>query len=298
MKEKFRDVRFRGDTQVYLANILEIINKYQKMGYRMTLRQLYYQLVAAGMVENKTKEYDKLSRNLTNARMGGYVDWQAIEDRVRIPIMHAEFENIAELVEAACASYRLPRWRDQDYYIELWTEKDAISSILKPLAMEYHIHLIVNRGYSSASAMYDASYRFRTPEAEDKHCTILYLGDFDPSGLDMDRDIKSRLYEFGVEVDYIRIGLTWEQIQEHKPPLNPAKLQDPRAGNYVAQYGESSWEVDALPPEVLHEIVDNAITERMDEDKYQAWIEKEEEDMEKFKEATRGIMDEDDDDDT
>jgi len=294
MKESFRAWNPKGATVLYVAQVIKIIEAYAKQGYRLTLRQLYYQLVAGGITPNKPQEYAKLSDILTRARMAGLVDWGAIEDRVRVPKMHSEWDDIAALVDSACASYRLPRWQDQDNYIELWTEKDAIAGILKPITDKYHITLIVNRGYSSATAMYDAAKRLKAAEDDGKDCVILYLGDHDPSGLDMDRDIQDRLGEFGATLTYLRIGLTWAQIQQYNPPPNPAKISDPRANNYIELYGESSWEVDSLPPNILHQLVENAILGYLNIGKYNAWIEKENKDTVALREAATDILNDDD----
>ena len=290
MKEKFKDVRIKGKAQLYLDKINIIIKAYQDKGYKLTLRQLYYQLVSNDLISNQTTEYANLSDILTRARMGGFVDWDAIEDRVRIPRKSSEWEDLGGLVDSACSSYRLPRWQDQDYYIELWTEKDAIAGILLPITKKYHITLIVNRGYSSVTAMYDASKRFIAHE--DKKCLLLYLGDHDPSGLDMDRDITHRLEEFGADIRYQRIGLTWDQIQSYRPPPNPAKVSDPRADKYIEQFGEQSWEVDALPPEVLHKLVETMIQRNMDLNKYNDWIAKENFDKERLKQAVEKLLEE------
>jgi hypothetical protein len=296
LKESFREWNPKGATMAYVSKVITIIEAFAKQGYRLTLRQLYYQLVAGGVIPNRKQEYAKLSDVLTNARMAGLVDWEAIEDRVRVPKMHPEWDNIADLVASACASYRLPRWQDQEYYVELWTEKDAIAGILKPITERYHITLVVNRGYSSATAMYDASKRFTEADphgGEGKCCVLLYLGDHDPSGLDMDRDIQERLCEFGAHVMYRRIGLTWKQIEKYKPPPNPAKISDPRAVDYIKKYGKSSWEVDSLPPDVLNKLVEEAILERLDQEKYAAWIEKEVKDKIALRDAAEDIVKED-----
>lgn len=290
MKEAFRDWRPKADTAIYLEKVIEVIDSYAERGFRLTLRQLYYQLVTKGIIPNQKREYAKLSDVLTRARMAGLVDWDAIEDRIRGPRKHAEWDNIKDLVESACNSYRLSRWSDQRYYIELWTEKDAIAGILKPMTDKYHITLCVNRGYSSATAMYDAAKRMIAAEREGKEVVLLYLGDHDPSGLDMDRDIQDRLAEFGATFEYTRIGLTWDQVQKYEPPPNPAKFSDPRAVGYIERYGEYSWEVDALPPEVLQQLVESAISKRLVVKSYNKWISKEEKDRKKLRKLTKDIL--------
>jgi hypothetical protein len=154
--------------------------------------------------------------------------------------------------------------RDQPVYIEVWVEKDALSGVLKRVTKEFHVRLMVNRGYSSASAMYDAYNRIRRANTYGQDAVILYLGDHDPSGMDMIRDISDRLAEFGVSPTVSAIALTDAQIEKYNPPPNPAKVTDPRAKDYIARYGPTSWEVDALKPEVLHNLVTDAISSIID----------------------------------
>jgi len=272
--------------------MLTVIERYQQLGIRMTLRQLFYQLVAADIIPNNDKYYKKISEVLGRARMAGLVDWNAIEDRTRVPYKHAEWSSLRGLMDSAEASFRLQRHDGQENYIEIWTEKDAISSVLRPICDEYHVRISVNRGYSSVSAMYDAYNRFQRAVDNNLEPVLLYLGDHDASGLDMDRDIPARLSEFGVDVDFNRVGLTQEHIHQYNPPPNPAKLTDPRAREYIARFGRQSWEVDALPPEVLNRIVTEAITSRMDLDSYNRIIEIEDLMRPRILEAGDGMDDE------
>jgi len=126
--------------------------------------------------------------------------------------------------------------------------------------------------------MYRAYRRFLPYQDEGIGTVILYLGDHDPSGLDMDRDIHDRLEIYGItDFEVIRIGLTKEQIDTYKPPPNPAKFSDPRATDYVEKHGHVSWEVDALPPQVLDKIVRESIERHMNMKRYNLWEEREEE---------------------
>src|SRR5690606_20017432 len=124
------------------------------------------------------------------------VDWSAIEDRLRKPYTPPSFDSPKEILEAARAQYQLPRMAGQKNYLEVWVEKDALSGVLKRVTSKYHIPILVNRGYSSASSMFDSYERFADPIKEGRNCFILYLGDFDPSGVDMIRDVKDRTLEF------------------------------------------------------------------------------------------------------
>jgi hypothetical protein len=289
MRESFKTVNFRADRLLMVEQCDQIITQYQAQGLRLTLRQLYYQLVTHNIIKNEERSYKTLGNLVSEARLGGLLDWDAIEDRVRVPKMSSEFTDLKELVRAALYSYRLPRWNGQEYYVELWVEKDAISGVLSPMAREYHITLMVNRGYSSQSAMYESSQRFMGKEQKGKKSILLYLGDHDPSGEDMVRDIQDRLTMFGSTVQVHKIALTMEQINEYNPPPNPAKLTDTRATAYIEKYGDSSWEVDALPPDALHQIVRDSIYEYVDMELMDTVKAKEESDKKRLMEFVKEV---------
>jgi hypothetical protein len=178
-------------------------------------------------------------------------------------------------------------------------EKDALSQVLYRVTSKFHIPLIVNRGYSSCSAMYSAYERFKT-QIDDRPVVILYMGDHDPSGLDMVRDITERMQEFGLDFQAIdglqagefgvaHVGLTPEQVAQYNPPPNPAKIKDPRAKNYILKYGNTSWELDALPPKVLGELITGWIEGLIDPDIYQAALDAEKSDKVKLNDFIRSV---------
>jgi len=268
MKETFRAKRFSKSNTMLLAHAILKIEEYEAQGIIMTLRQLYYQLVAGEIILNNLKAYKHLTSLITDARYAGLVDWDSIEDNLRKPKIPGTFENVPDILNATISSYKLDWWKDMKTYVELYTEKDALSSILGPLAARHRIPFQVNRGYASASSMYAAARRFLDNGRE---AVILYLGDHDPSGLDMVRDIKDRLSEFGAYVEIEHVGLTWEQIEQYNPPPNPAKITDSRAAAYIRKHGHESWEVDALPPDVMIGIVESAI-EKWEEPKIKAAV--------------------------
>ena len=136
---------------------------------------------------------------------------------------------------------------------------------------------MVNRGYSSVSAMYDAYNRLQDDDV------ILYFGDHDPSGMDMIRDVRERLYEFGIHIEVIPVALTMEQIKKFNPPPNPAKITDPRAKWYIEKYGKTSWELDALPPKELIRLAENAVKSIINIDLYNLMLDKEQSDIEELK---------------
>lgn len=282
MKEQFKKIAFRSNALGIIDICNGIIDEYLEAGLRLTLRQLYYQLVTKNVITNEEKSYKNLSSLVSNARLAGLIDWEAIEDRARQPKIQSEFSDLSELVEVAIQSYRLPRWEGQDHYAELWLEKEALAGVLTPIAKRFHVTLMVNKGYSSQSAMYESAQRFMD---KSRNPILFYLGDHDPSGEDMVRDIKERLDLFGVyNIDVKKIALTMDQINIYNPPPNPAKIKDPRAAAYIEKFGNSSWEVDALPPTVLNDIIKTAFEEIIDKDLMQEIIDREEKDKEKLRE--------------
>jgi len=310
----------KPDARNLLDTIITIVLDYQRQGFKLTLRQLYYQLVSKDLIANKKEEYDRIGNLVSRARLGGLMDWSSIEDRIRVPEKPPEFRSLDSLVNAAFSSFRLPRLMGQERYVELWVEKDALAGVLAPIADEYHVTLMVNRGYSSTSAMRESGLRVRSEcdKIGATEAVILYLGDLDPSGEDMVRDIDDRLSQFmnhGLDITYSagrpyrggevtveepvaqrermpilglevkKVALTPEQVEEYDPPPNPAKITDSRAEKYIAMHGENSWEVDALPPRVLREIIETELREIIDPDLVEVIKEKEEADKQRLREA-------------
>jgi len=161
--------------------------------------------------------------------------------------------------------------------------------VLWPLASRFHVTLMVNRGYSSQSAMFESAMRFRQ-HANEQRLFLLYLGDHDPSGEDMVRDVRDRMAVFGVEnLTVEKIALTMEQVEQYHPPPNPAKMSDSRAAGYVAKHWDESWEVDALPPEVLSELIETRIAQLFDEEIAAPILAREEKDKAALTKAAKKI---------
>lgn len=286
----FKEVKFKPDNLVKLKYANEIINEYLANGYSLTLRQLYYQLVSRGLIPNNDAEYKSLGNIIAKGRLGGLVDWDAIEDRLRKPYIPYYAYDKADAIHDTIRSYRLDRQEGQDNHVELWVEKDALSSVFKRVTSKYHIPLMVNRGYASITAIYDAFKKFSNRIDDGQEVHILYFGDHDPSGLDMIRDVKNRIGmmladEFGDDdMFYVHpVGLTMEQIKKYNPPPNPAKLSDVRAKDYIKHHGKLSWEIDALPPDVLSDLATNAIESLIDLSKYQDQLDQEKLDIKELK---------------
>lgn len=271
-----------------LEVINDIIEEYLNDDYVLTLRQLYYQLVSRDVIPNNQKEYAKLSVLLKKGRMAGIVDWEAIEDRGRKPKIPYYVSGIKRALQDTIDQYRLDRMSGQDNYIEVWVEKDALSNVFLRVTQEFHVRLMVNKGYSSCSAMHDAFERFQRQMHNGRNGIILYFGDHDPSGIDMARDIRDRMNEFGInDIGYstfeiIRPALTMAQVTRFKCPENPAKMTDPRAGWYVENFGDKSWELDALPPRSLIQIITKSIVDNIDTNAF--------DDMKKLEESQKKII--------
>lgn len=286
MKEAFVPWNPRGESLLRVSQAIEIVREYQAQDLKLTLRQLYYQFVARDLIPNTPRSYQNLGVIIGKARMAGLIDWESIEDRGREPDVPQDFRDLKHLTDVALNAYKLDRWEGQEEYCELWVEKAALAGVLEPMARRYHVTLMVNKGYSSLSAMYESAKRI-LKEAEGRYATIFYIGDHDPSGEDMVRDIQDRLNMFS-RTDVIvvkKIALTMDQIEEHNPPPNPTKLTDSRAKKYIREHGHESWEVDALDPATLQELISGAIEGVLDLDMMEAVKDREKADRARLKKA-------------
>lgn len=294
MKRCFVVKSFRGSSLLLIQHANNIIQEYRSKGYSLTLRQLYYQFVARDWLANTERNYKKLGSVINDARLAGLIDWSSIEDRTRYPRKITTWNNPAEIVHAAVRSYRTNYWKTQKKYIEVWVEKDALIDILKQASFPYMVSVFSCRGYVSQSAMYRAAERLSYYGNNfEKDCYILYLGDHDPSGIDMTRDILERLdHIFGIPVNIKRLALNISQIEEYNPPPNPAKVTDSRYYSYMSKYGEESWELDSLNPDVLITLIRDQIKSYIN---WNAWKKEEKkEQMEKslLTQAAINIQDE------
>ena len=253
-----------------------VIDHWSGLGYRLTLRQLYYQLVSRGAISNTVREYKNLSVTMTNARMAGLIDWDHIEDRSRNALMPPHWSGASHILRDAAHSFRVDRWAGQRRHVEVWCEKDALTSVLEPVAHDCHVLLLPVRGYSSTTIAYEASLRFEA--SWPKEPVVFYLGDHDPSGVDMTRDLEGRLSEFvgagGVELR--RLALNHGQVLDNALPPNPTKSSDSRTAAYTEAYGSECWELDALDPPTLVSVVREAIEGELDREMYENRIAKEE----------------------
>lgn len=315
-----------------IARVNKILDEYAAQDFDLTLRQLYYQFVALDWfpddrrwrqipdtkrwvrdlngTKNADPNYKWLGDIVNRGRLRGLIDWDRIVDRTRALAGLNHFNDPEHMLRRSLDWFHIDRWEAQDFYLEVWIEKEALAGVIEPVCNELDVNFFSCRGYTSQSEMWGAGQRLLRQIEEGKEVRILHLGDHDPSGMDMSRDIEERLLKFLAidhwrfkmrgasadstepSLDYIkdrfklnRLALNWHQIEEYGPPPNPAKLTDARAANYVREFGYESWELDALEPPVLARLIRDAVEEHRDEDLWVEACEREQEFLEQLREA-------------
>lgn len=269
--------KFRAEAQAVIVQANTIITEYANAGYDLTLRQLFYQFVSRDLLPNNTESYKRLGTIINDARLAGLIDWNHITDRTRGVEALATWNNPADLVDACARQFRVDRWATQPVRVEVWIEKEALAGVFERICNELRIPYLSCRGYTSQSEMWRASQRLEGYKKAGQDTMILHFGDHDPSGIDMSRDIEDRLKIFMGGTDFKRLALNMDQVEEYSPPPNPAKLTDSRSTVYVRDYGDESWELDALNPTILSDLLREAVDELIDT---VAWAESEEEEEE------------------
>lgn len=252
--------RFDKESLSIIERTNSILKSYAEQGFILTLRQIYYQFVAKGWLPNTQKSYSRLGGILGDARLAGYVDWESIEDRTRRLSLLQHFSGPQDALDKLKSWYHIDMWEGQEYRPEVWIEKDALTGVIAGVCNENDVPYFSCRGYTSLSEMWRASMRLRRWFEGGQKPYIIHFGDHDPSGIDMSRDIYSRLGRtFTADCEFHRVALTMDQVDEHKPPPNPAKVTDSRYKVYVQKYGDSSWELDALEPPIFRSLIEDSL---------------------------------------
>lgn len=275
-RQEFKWTEHNVDKLKKVREVLKELSAYRPL----TLRQIYYQLVGKGYIENNKSQYVMLSKLLKWARIDGHISWSDIEDRNRDYYGSGGNSNvdlfIENEIEGLFKYYSRDLSQSQPKYIEIWIEKDALSSIFKNVARKYYVPVTVCRGFSSVSFLNDFKDRLDW-KAKGRPSLMLYFGDFDPSGVEMLKAMKTTLQdELGIsDIEFKRIGLLKEDIEKYKLPHNPDALKekDTRAKRHVEQYGQVAVELDALRPDVLEEKIQEAIEAEFDMDAFNREIE-------------------------
>lgn len=273
MKITYVEKKFRASSLEIINRADEIVQEYQAQGLDLTLRQLYYQFVARDILPNNQKSYSRLGSIINDARLAGMIDWDALEDRTR-NLQGMRHESSPESAIADIAQfYRIDKWQNQPCRVEVWVEKEALIGVFESICMQLDVNYFACRGFVSQSEMWRASGRMRRYLRRGQRPVILHFGDHDPSGLDMTRDNHDRLGIFGAKMEVRRIALNMSQVEQYDPPPNFAKQTDSRYQSYQEQFGDESWELDALDPTVLRDLVEQNVLELRDPE---LWSEMEE----------------------
>lgn len=281
-KIQYKAIKFQQKSLDLITLVNRVVDEYSAQGYELTLRQAYYQLVARGYIPNNERSYKNIGSLINDGRLAGLIDWHSITDRTRNLRSNGHWNNPAEVIASARYSYLLDKWKGQPNYVEVWVEKDALVDIVGQACRPLDTPYFSCRGYTSQSEMWSAAQRFIRQNHREQR-VIIHLGDHDPSGIDMTRDIQERLELFGADVYVKRVALTMNQIDTYNPPPNPAKITDSRASKYIDQFGDESWELDALEPKVITDLINKQVTMYRNNDIYRAVCDKESREKEELK---------------
>lgn len=283
----YKNRSFNRSTLRLIEVANSIILEYEQQGLSMTLRQLHYQFVARDVYSNTTASYNTLKGAVSEGRMAGLVSWTAIEDRTRNLMGLETYSSPAAAFRAARASFRLDLWADQPWRPEVWVEKEALAGVVGDICNRLRVDYFAVRGYNSQSEQWRAGRRFASYVAKGQRPIVFHLGDHDPSGIDMTRDNRERLSMFaGTPIIVERLALNMSQIEEIRPPPNPLKLNfrgelsDSRGAEYQRLYGNSSWELDALSPAYIRDLISSAVRRVRDEAVWDQSLLREASDME------------------
>lgn len=262
MKEAFKEQRFSRASMSVIEHANLIINQHKAEDSVVTLRQLYYCLVQRSLIANKVSEYKRVASIISDARVAGLIDWNAIEDRVRLLREIPTYATPNSFVRSQVDQYAEHIWYNQPVYCEVWIEKEALVGVIERSCVRYRVPFFACRGFASQSSLYEAGARLKAKIDEGREVVIFHLGDHDPTGLDMTRDNDERTNMFartlaGVRVN--RIGLNMDQIERFNLPPDPMKIVDSRASDYTDRYGDCSWELDALPSNEIERLVVSSI---------------------------------------
>lgn len=270
-KQLYQSFNFRRATLELIDTMNTIVDDYMRQGFVLTVRQLYYQLVSRNVIPNTEKSYKNVTSVVNDARLAGMMDWDGIEDRTRSFIRRSRWTSGAEILKSAANSFHMDMWSNQDARVFVIIEKEALAGVLERICQQYDAPLLAARGYPSGTVLREFAENDLIPAMDNgQDIVVLHLGDHDPSGIDMSRDLEQRITLFAGEqpTHFARIALNMSQIQSLKPPPNPAKSTDARFADYYRKHGQHSWELDALDPTYLINLVKINIENYIDSDRW------------------------------
>ena len=231
----------------------------------MTVRQVFYRLVSAGKIDKTEGEYNStVVRLLSEMRLSGYLPFDWIADNTRWMRKPKTHSNLRSMLDITASAYRRALWNDQNDYVEIWLEKDALSGVVYGVTSEWDVPLMVTRGYPSLTFLNSAAQSIAW---EEKPAYLYYFGDMDPSGLDIPRVVEERLTEFApdTEIFFKRVAVTDDQVARWNLPTRPTKKSDTRSKSFRGE----SVELDAIPPDDLRSMVNDCIVQHVDADAFE-----------------------------
>jgi hypothetical protein len=243
-----------------------------------TVRQVYYRAVCLGLIEKTEAAYKSIiCRLLTAMRKRGEIPFEWLADNTRWMRKPKTYSSLKSAILSAQQYYRRDLWMDQDAYVEVWLEKEALAGVLVEVTEEWDVPLMVTRGYPSLSFLHSAAEQI---EDQEKPTHIYYFGDYDPSGLDISRCVKEGLRDMAPDADitFARVAVTQDQIEMYGLPTRPTKRTDSRS----KAFADYSVEVDALPAADLRRICRSCIEEHVDRDRHEKLLLVEREERAKF----------------
>lgn len=249
-------------TKADIERIREAIYQAVEVDRPMTVRQVFYRLVGLGVIDKSEAEYKQtVCRLLADMRRERVIPFHWIADNTRWMRKPRTYSSLEDALRRTAQTYRRALWADQDVYVEVWLEKEALAGVLVDVTSEYDVPLMVTRGYPSMSYLHSAAEAIA-----DCGCPahLYYFGDHDPSGVDIPRYVEQQLREYApeAEIHFHHAAVTPEQIAEYELPTRPTKKSDTRAKNFTGE----SVEVDAISPAELRALATNAIEQHIDAD--------------------------------
>lgn len=257
-------IKRRRRTKSEMNQIRDAVYKLLAENWPMTVRQVFYQLTVRGVVDKTEPEYKSVTRLLGEMRLTGIVPFGWIADGTRWMRKPQTWSSVESALRRTAEAYRRSVWDHQDDYVEVWLEKEALAGVLYEVTQQWDVPLMVTRGYSSLSFLYNAA---ETISVYNKPTFLYYFGDYDPSGVDISRNVQRRIHQFtDVPFHFERVAVTPEQIEEWQLPARPTKTKDTRSLGFSGE----SVEVDAIPPGRLREIAEECILRHIDPDALEA----------------------------
>jgi len=295
VRKKVNYISSQNSTRIHWKSVIDRVEEelkwFEEQGIKPTLRTLFYRLVSLRVLPNTKVRYKQLSDAIVKARKDERLEWDCIVDEgrvvledfpeeYRIPEEHVQL--YIDLLKNAYMTYKVPRWCKQPHYVEVWIEKAALAATISSFLDGRDVRIAVNKGYSGWTFLYENCMRLREKRDEGKKIHVLYFGDFDPSGDNMDDQLHNAFRQFDLEeiVDFQRVAVTKEHIEQFNLPPMPGDKEteekidnDTRTEKFVEKYGERyAVELDALlalRPDQFKSMVEGSVDQFFDQEIYE-----------------------------